>query len=162
MWDLREEQLPCCVTLDLVVSRQAVGIPNTRGGSYCQRERKGISRFSWCSIVWFANRIFGLIFFLFFFSLFFYLLKLVLMEMIAWHEVQIHLYTPSKYYGWSYCVGCHWNGLKGPKFRAAFEIQNSVTLQTYTYKNVLTNEKSKIVSSTWGLCKRNIRLNWKG
>lgn len=29
-WELREEQLLCCVTLDLLVSKQAVGIPNTK------------------------------------------------------------------------------------------------------------------------------------
>lgn len=51
------------MTIGLVVSRQATGIPNMNGGSDCQWERKGISRLSRCFIVWFANRNFGLIYF---------------------------------------------------------------------------------------------------
>lgn len=55
------------------------GNPEYKGGSDCQSERKGISRFSRCSIVWFANRNFGLIYFSlqFFFCLFFFVVVLL-------------------------------------------------------------------------------------
>ena len=53
-----------------------------KGGSDCQWERekkKGISRFSRCYIVWFANRNFGLIYIVFLQFFFFFLFLVVVL-----------------------------------------------------------------------------------